>query len=222
MVKTCPKCNTKNENSADFCVNCGELFPEHATGEVGTGKRMISRVVIAFLVIIVMGLTPFLFGTLGMFDETTLSETFSAGGLTFNYPSDWEIVESPGDIVSGGSGLYDLGTLAGSEIGLTISAADLSEGWMVEEAKNVTKKSIQNVSAVQILSDTSRTVNGVTVYEMIGTVKNTTTKQESKFLYVVTGKDRQVVYYMQFIGDVSAFDSNKAAIDDIINTIEIE
>lgn len=220
MGKICPKCNTVNKNSADFCENCGELFPE--TYE-GSAIRPSSILVKAIPFLVILGVLGFIFSGVFNFDETTsLTETFSSDGLTFNYPGDWEIVESSGEVAGSGSIVQDLGTLASDDITLTVSGADLSEGWSVEEAKESTKNNINNVTSAQILSDTQKTVNGVTVYEMIGSLEDQTSKQENKFLYVVTGEDKKVVYYMQFIAEASAFDSNQKLMDEIVNTIKIE
>jgi hypothetical protein len=220
MGKICPKCDAINKNSADFCENCGELFPDNFEGSASVTSSIIMKA-LPFLVI--LGVLGFIF--LGAFDfeeTTSLTESFSSDGLTFNYPSDWDIVKSSGEIDNSGTLVQDLGILTSDDITLTVSGADLSEGWSVAEAKESTKNNIKNVTSAQILSDTQRTVNGVTVYEMIGLVEDQNSKQKNKFLYVVTGEDKKVVYYMQFIAEASAFDNNQELMEEIVNTIKIE
>ena len=227
MAKTCSKCGASNKNSADFCENCGELFPETSGGfpDTSTGIETGQSHILGKLIplIVVLGFFGF-FMFSGIFDdeETALDETFQANGLSFDYPEDWQIVESPADIVSGGSELQDLGTLTGSGVTLTISSADLSEGWLVDEAKEVTLSSIQESDSVEVSSETTKTVNGLTVYEIRGTVQDSATSQEDRFLYVITGKDKIVVYYLQFIAEASSFDHNEDLINSIVDTINIQ
>jgi PsbP-like protein len=154
-----------------------------------------------------------------------LSQTFSNGGISFNYPSDMNHTNSS-SVVSSGSSVADLGTLASSN-GLTIavSKADLSSspGVTILQLKDLTKENIKNgSSSAQVLSDNITTVNGVKVYELLMTLKDPSSNSDMKYLTAITGKEGQAVYYVQFIADPSTFDSNKELINNIINTIRIQ
>lgn len=220
MGKICPKCNAVNKDSADFCENCGELFPEES-GIDGWKKQRGALVKAVGLLVMVSFVGFILVSGFFTFQETSLGETFSRDGLTFDYPIGWEVVDYPGDVVSGGSSVKDIGTLTGSNITLSVSEADLEGKWSVENAKEATLNNLKNYSAIKVLSDINKTVNGITVYEMTGTVEDPTTSQESKFLYVVTGKDRDVCYYLQFIADTTYFNDNENIINSIVDSIKI-
>jgi hypothetical protein len=167
------------------------------------------------LVVVVSGCTS---------SSQNLNSTFSSGTFSFNYPSDWTNGTSTGDIVSGGTSIQKLGTLVSPNgVTLLISGADLSSlgsNVTISEVKDLTKQNLLKISSTQILSDNSTTVNGVKVYELTFTFKDPNTNKDQKSLYVVTGKDGQTAYYMQFIADTATFDQNQDLINQIINTIK--
>jgi hypothetical protein len=244
MTKICGECKTENPDDAEFCQNCGNKVEEttkvfklnEPTGPAGSdggkkgfwsnrssgGKALIGVVGVIciglILLIVIVGLaTP---------DKNQLNSKFSSAGLTFNYPSDWSNTSETGDLVSGGTSLVKMGTYVSSN-GLTlhVSRADLSTAdynLTVLQAKELTKNSIVNGSTAQILSDNRTSVNGTTVYEFLYTIKDPNTNQDQKSLTVVTGKNGQTVYYLQFIADTSTFDNNKELINNVINTIKLK
>ena len=220
MAKICPKCKAENKNSADFCENCGELFPESSTS-MGIKPTHILRKIIPLL--IVLSFLGFLFsGTYDFEDTTSLGETFQSGGLTFNYPDDWQYTQPSEDTNSNDPRIQELGTLYNSDISLYVSGADLSDGVSVEAAKEATKENIEEVASAEILGDDERTVDGVTVYEITTALKDQETGTEYKSLYIVTGIDNQVVYFMEFIAEADEFENYKDVMDSIIGTIRIE
>jgi len=152
-----------------------------------------------------------------------LSQTFSNGGISFNYPSDMNNTNSS-TVVSGGSSLVDLGTLAASNgYTIAVSKADITgSGATIEQMKEATNANIKKGSSTaQVLSDNTTTVNGVKVYETLMTMKDPSSN-DVKSLFVTTGKDGQTVYYLQFIADPSTYDSNAQLTNNIINTIKIQ
>jgi hypothetical protein len=153
-----------------------------------------------------------------------LSQTFSNGGITFKYPSSISPTnETTGTVVSGGSGISQLGTLAGNGLTIHVSKADLNgTGLSVQNLKDATKENIRNGTSITMLADNSTTANGLTIYEFTFTMKNPTSNTDSKSLYAITGKDGQIVYYLQFVADPNTLDSNMQLINKIINTIQVQ
>lgn len=249
MAKYCPKCGNENKDSSKFCESCGEQLPESATvsaasdippsskpkggwwSQQSTGVKagialggLCCLGIIA--VIVIFGLfTPDL-STLNTTSSNTtpasttaLTQTFSKSGITFNYPSDWESTDAK-YATSGDS--QELGALRGSsDFGVIVNKQDMTA--TVKEAYENTKNSLKTATEIspQLLSESQITVNGITAYEMIYTYKGDNSK-EFKSMYVIIGKDGQVVYYLQFIDSLSSFDSNKKVMDDIVNTIKIQ
>lgn len=244
MTKICPNCKTENIDSAEFCQNCGTELPKFSynvppKGDTPSqpksggwwGKQTTLVKIISVAGVCCVGLIVLLV-LLGLFfpDATTfnidtgntpaLTQTFSESGLTFNYPSDWEN-SSVKYIDSSTSIVQSLGTLKSPDgLLLDVSKQDMTE--TVEAAKEGTKANIKTIPSAQITSETTKTVNGLKIYEMIVTYTDTSTNQEAKSLYVITGKDGQVAYYLQFIDDPSNFSSDQALMNSIVNTIKIQ
>jgi hypothetical protein len=244
MTKVCVECKTENPNDAEFCQNCGKQLDEttkvvklnEPTGPVGSdgGKKGFwanrssgGKALIGIAGVICIGLI-LLIVIVGVFspDKNQLNSKFSSAGLTFNYPSDWSNASETGDLVSGGTSLVKMGTyVSSSGLTLHVSRADLSTAdynLTVLQAKDFTKQSIVNGSSAQILSDNRTSVNGTTVYEVLYTIKDPNTNQDQKSISVVTGKNGQTVYYLQFIADTATFDDNKELINNVINTIKLK
>jgi hypothetical protein len=245
MVKICPNCKTENVDTAEFCENCGTELgkPTYSTPagnedvkpkDGNWWSKQTSLVKILSVVgvccvglIVIIGLIAILFPDATTFNLDTgsvsdLKNTFSQDGLTFKYP-DWQTTSSQSDIVSSGSNVNYLTTLYSSD-GLTLHVSDVDTsgyGYNVEQVKDITKTNIQASSSAKLLSDTKTTVNGLNVYELIFTITDPNTNKENKLLYAVTGKEGAKVYYLQFIGETSVFDSNKKVIDNIISTIQV-
>lgn len=158
-----------------------------------------------------------------------LNQTFSQGGITFNYPSDW--VNAPlGDDVGGLSAAVNIGSLkmpSPHHLTLYIDRENISSNTSIESVKEKYKGISKNSPAAyefQVLSDTNRTVNDLVVYEVTSLEKDYASYQyiEYKHLMILTGKDGQVVYYLEFVDHNSTFDNNRPLIDRIINTIKIQ
>ncbi len=168
------------------------------------------------LVVLVSGCTS---------SSQNLNKTFSSQGISFNYPSDWNNGNFTGEDAVNVTSLTRLGVLdSPSGLILAVSKVDLSllaGNMSVESFKNSSKASIANESA-QILSDNQTNVNGVNVYAFVYTKNNTSTNKSEKTMIVVTGKDGQTAYYMQFSGDPQTFDENLALMNQIIATIKIQ
>ncbi len=94
-------------------------------------------------------------------------------------------------------------------------------GKQPKQAKDITKNNLKQGNSAKILSDTSKTVNGRTIYEILYTFKDTN-KEDAKGLAVITGKDGEVAYYLMFVSDVTTFDENQGLIDSIIDTIKVK
>lgn len=155
-----------------------------------------------------------------------LNKTFSQGGITFNYPKDWQIESrsSAGDIVGSGRDVQDLVTLVSPNgIILHVSKANLSSSNLtIDVLKEATIENIKNSAQGQVLNETNTTVGGLIVYEVLMNVKDPKTITDQKILSVITGKDGQSAYYIQFIAENSTFDSNRDLINKILNTRRIE
>lgn len=237
MTKICPNCKTENPDNSVFCQNCGTELkgtPNTIKSDIKSGGESKGwwskqstgiKAVIGIVGVCFLGLIIFIAIGGILSPDQNLNSNFSNGGITFNYPNDWNNATSSGSIVSGGSSLVDLGTLANSN-GLTlhISKADISSagGITIAVMKDVSKKNLLNGSSAQLLSDNKTSVNGLTVYETSFTLKDPKSNQDQKSLFVITGKDKQTVYYMQFIADTSTFDQNQNLINRIIGTIKIQ
>ncbi len=249
MTKICPNCKTENIDTADFCQNCGTELPkftynvppsgdEAAETKAKSGNwwskqptivKILSVVGVCCVgLIVIVGLIAILFPDATTFNLDTgsvsdLTKTFSQSGLTFKYP-DWQTTSDQGRMaVSSESNVQKLATLYSSNgLYLYVSMADLTpSGASVEFAKEATKTNIQQGSSAQLLSETKTTTNGVTVYELLYSIIDPTTNKENKALFVITGKDGQKAYYMQFVAENSVFDSEQTIIDNIISTIKV-
>lgn len=153
-----------------------------------------------------------------------LSQTFSQGGLTFNYPGDWNDTRyNKDENISGGSVVQPMGLLISPKnITLHVDRANVSgAGYSIESLKENAKSGLKN-DGYQILSDTRTTVNGVVVCELLANKKDSALNKDLKGLYVVTSKDEKVVYYLAFSAETSIFDNNRQLMDNIINTIQIQ
>ncbi|EKQ50789.1 MAG: hypothetical protein B655_2304 [Methanobacterium sp. Maddingley MBC34] len=244
MTKICPNCKTENMDSAEFCQNCGTELPKFSYnvppkedtpsqpksggwwGKQTTLVKIISVVGVCCVgLIVLIVLAGIFFPDATTFNINTgntpaLTQTFSESGLTFNYPSDWTN-SSVKYIDSSTSIVQSLGTLASPDgLLLDVSKQDMTE--TVEAAKEGTKTNLKTIPSVQILSETTKTVNGLKIYELIVTYTDTSTNQEAKSLYVITGKDGQVAYYLQFIDDPNDFSSDQSLMNSIVNTIKIQ
>ena len=247
MSKICPNCKSENEDSAEFCQECGTKLPKYSYSVPPAGEektepkkgnwwsKQTNTVKVLTIVggccvglIVIIGLLAVLFPDATTFnyyvgDTTALTKTFSQNGLTFNYPDDWQTATSQGDIVSSGSSVQYLTSLYGSD-GLTlhVSMGDLAAvGATMAQAKEATKTNIQGGSSAKLLSDTQTTVNGLTMYKMVFTLTDPTYNQENKVLTAITGKEGQKVYYMQFIAETSVFDNNQKLMDNILNSVKV-
>jgi len=243
MTKICPNCKTENIDSADFCQNCGAELPKFTynlppKGETpGTKKggwwskqttpvKILSVVGVCCVgLIVLLFLVGLLFPDATTFnldtgDTPALTQTFSEAGLTFNYPSDWS-TSSVKYIDSSTSNVQSLGTFSSVD-GLILDVSKQDMTVTVESAKEGTKANLKTIPSAQILSETTKTVNGLTIYEMIVTYTDTSSNREAKSLYVITGKDGQVAYYLQFIDDPGDFNSDQALMNSIVNTIKIQ
>ena len=244
MAKYCPECGNQSLDSAEFCENCGKKLPISSgtpsgvdgkpSSKEGWWNKQSSGVKVAMGLaglcciglILVVGLSGFLFpdATNSSFstswDSTELDKTFSKDGLTFKYPSSWEptSVEYAGENPNAELGAF----ISPENLLLTVNkdvAADSSG--TIKQAKDSTKKNLKKLNSAKILSDTTKTVNGRTIYEISYTYKDTS-NEDSKGLAVITGKDGEVAYYLMFVSDVSTFDKNQGLIDKIIDTIKVK
>ena len=158
-----------------------------------------------------------------------LNQTFSQGGLTFNYPSDW-VNATLGDDIGGLSAAVNIGALkmpSPHHLTLYIDRENISSNTSIEFVKEKYKGIDKNSPAAhkfQVLSDTKRIINGLVVYEVTSLEKDYASYQfvEYKHLMLLMGKDGQVVYYLEFVDHNSTFDNNRPMIDRIINTIKIQ
>jgi hypothetical protein len=249
MTKICPECKTENMDSAEFCQNCGAELPKftynvpqkdvEATEKAKSGgwwSRQSTGVKLGIAIggiccigiIVIIVLFGMYLPDLSTTSNTTtntatstaaLGATFSQGGLTFNYPSDWvtSTVTYNGTSLS----VQNLGTYASPQ-GLTLDVNKQDMTATVAQAKDGTINNIKTaMPSAQILSETKKTINGLTVYELVLTYTNSNTNNQEKSLYVITGKDGQVAYYMQFMDELDKFDQNRPLMDSIVNTIKI-
>lgn len=244
MAKYCPECGKENLNSAEFCENCSEKLPgstgtpPRGNAEVpssdGWWNRQSSGAKLAMALaslcciglILLVGLSGFLFpdqtnsSFTTSWDSTTLDKTFSKGGLTFKYPSSWEPTTVK---YNGENPNEELGVFSSPEnLVLTVNKdmpGDSSA--TIKQAKDSTKKNLKKLNSAKILSDTSKTVNGRTIYEISYTYQDNS-NEDSKGLAVITGKDGEVAYYLMFVSDVNTFDENQGLINNIIDTIKVK
>ncbi len=243
MTKICPNCKTENIDSADFCQNCGTELPKFTYnipqgGEPPETKKggwwskqttlvkiisVVGVCCVGLLALIVLAGIFFPDATIFNLDTgntPALTQTFSGAGLTFNYPSNWG-TSSVKYIDSSTSNVQSLGAFASPD-GLLLDVSKQDMTVTVEAAKEGTKENLKTIPSAQILSETTKTVNGLTIYEMIITYTDTTTNKETKSLYVITGKDGQIAYYLQFIDDPGNFNNDQPLMNSIVNTIKIQ
>jgi amino acid transporter len=245
MTKICPKCKTENLDSATFCQNCGEELPKYTYNvpssedvplkskaksgnwwsKQTTPVKILSVVGVCCVgLIVLILLVGLIFPDATTFNLDTgntpaLTQTFSQAGLSFNYPGDWtpttvQYIDSSSSIVQ------SLGAFSSTDdLALDVNKQSMTE--TVASAKEATKTNLKTIPSSQILSETTRTVNGLTVYEMVVTYTDSNNNQV-KSLYVVTGKDGQVAYYLQFIDTPSSFDSDLSLMNSIVNTIKVQ
>lgn len=238
MGKFCPECGKENVDSAEFCENCGEELPKSATvsaasdipstkpkggwwGQQSTGvKAGIALGGLCCLGLIVFVVFfGFFIPDLSTINTTSLDKTFSKGGITFDYPSDWETKKTK----SSTDNTQNIGVLVSpSDFGVFVDKENIPEGVTVKEAYENTKKNFKkDPSTIEFMGESQQTVNGIKAYEMIFTLDAGDDKI-NKVKYLVLGKNGQVVYYLQFMCPESSFDSNEKVMDDIIDTIEIQ
>ena len=251
MTKICPECKTENMDSAEFCQNCGAELPKFTYnvppkdemaaekpksggwwGKQSSGVKIGIAIggICCIGIIVIIVLFGMYLPDLSTYNTTTstdtststaaLGTTFSQGGLTFNYPSDW-VTSTVTYTGTTASNLQKLGTFA-SPSGLTLDVNKQDMTGTVAQAKDNTLNMIKaSIPSAEILSQSQKTTNGLTVYEMVFTYTNSNTNTKDKTLYVFTGKDGQVVYYMQFMDEASKFDQNRPLMDSIVNTIKV-
>ena len=181
----------------------------------------------AILVIVILALVVFASGctdsgTAANSSGVSLDKTFSKSGITFNYPSSWENVQSS-DVVTGGNKVIKLGNLGDDSGQVFVQKVDLTKypSTTIEQLRDLTKQSFKSSSDAQVVSDTRSTVNGVTMYEMIFAVTDPVNNDEYKHYYVVTGKSGKAGYYLDFFSLSSDFDQQLPLFKDIEQTIKI-
>jgi hypothetical protein len=140
------------------------------------------------------------------------NKTFSKGGISFVYPGNFyegQIVSNEG---SGASieNLAMLNSPDGDNIFVTKSAVLYSGEDLIE----IFKKSLEE-SGAKILKEDVKTINGLTIYEIL-----LTNPENGETLYIVTKKDH-IQYEIQLNGD-KLFDKYSSGINQIESTIKIE
>ena len=184
-------------------------------------KKIYSILIIAILATVVFasGCTD---SSANSTNGISLDKTFSKSGITFNYPSSWENVQSS-DVVTGGDQVIKLGNLGDDSGQVFVQKVDLTKypSTTIEQLRDLTKQSFKSSSDAQVVSDTRSTVNGVTMYELIFANTDPVNNDEYKHYYVVTGKSGKAGYYLDFYSLSSDFDQQLLLFKDIEQTIKI-
>ncbi|HOI41073.1 MAG TPA: PsbP-related protein [Methanobacterium sp.] len=249
MGKFCPECGKENVNSAEFCENCGEQLPKSATvsaasdipstkpkggwwSQQSTGVK--AGIALGGLCCLGLIVVVFFFGLFipdlstmntttsdsTMDSTTSLSKTFSKDGITFKYPGDWETKKNR-PTTDNSQNIGILASPDGFGVFVYKEVIPAGETSTVKEAYEGTKKNFkEDPYTLEFISESQRSVNGIKAYQMIFTGKGE--NQTNKIQYLVLGEDDEIIYYLQFMDKESSFNSNKAVIEEIINTIKIE
>lgn len=83
-------------------------------------------------------------------------------------------------------------------------------------------KTGSNGNNTNILSQTSRKLNNLTIDEIIYTTPDPATNVIYKYYYVLTGKEGQSIYIMRFGAPESDFAKYYPQFQSIVNTIKVE
>ena len=154
-----------------------------------------------------------------------LNNTFSKGGLTFNYPDNFKEINSS-KVVSGDKTNIDLITLASPDNKTKITATTMSLASYhetIEEFKDITVTNVGKSSDFQVLGDTTLNLTDIPeAYEVVYTLTNPKTSQFNKGFYLFIGNNNQVVYGIQVFGPNDTFNNTKSLYDKLIPTIKIE
>lgn len=183
--------------------------------------KKINLITILILIFVTVGIS----GCTSSGSSVSLNNTFSNGSITFNYPSNWNTFSYTADVVSGGDQLQSLGGVETNDdnVSVTVSKADLTGySYSIQYMAEATKANIKDNADVTILSNTQTTIDNMTAYEFIFTLRDPTTNEESKHLYVTVGQAGNYIYYLDFKSPSTDFKNNYDLFNSMISTINIE
>ncbi|HML04570.1 MAG TPA: hypothetical protein VK426_02240 [Methanobacterium sp.] len=178
------------------------------------------------LIVSILGLVVFASGCTSS-DAINMNNTFSKGGLTFNYPSFY--TEATGvDRISASQGVELLGTYEDSDADtngdanfalLDVRKSSL-DGYTVEDEYKAQRKSLTQ-NGFALLSDTQSTINGVKIYEFIYKTSDPTSGEEIKGTYMLFGNGKYS-YSIQIQGPADQFEKYNNVTEEVKNTIKLQ
>lgn len=178
-------------------------------------KKIGIGLMILVLVIFISGCTS----------TPSLNQTFNSSGISFNFPSNWDKKDSGNGTLLNGVKFQDLGSILSNDkkITVVVGKENLSDtpNITLVNVKDIIKQNIQNNHNITYLSENNSTVNNNQVYELVASAKNNKTGSVSKNLLVITGKQQQSAYFVEFSTDPETFDKNIKLFNEMVSTIQI-
>lgn len=161
---------------------------------------------------------------------TPQNKTFNNSGISFQYPGNWSdnvnITWSSGDNIQNesigglGNGNVTLGVLYINE-----SQVPAFKSFDISALANLAVQSWKtgaNGNNTNILSQTSRQLNNITLDEIIYTTPDPATNNLYKYYYVITGEKGKSVYILRFGAPEADFSKYFSQFQSIVNSIKIK
>ncbi|UTB32736.1 MAG: hypothetical protein NKF70_00150 [Methanobacterium sp. ERen5] len=184
-------------------------------------KRYISILILfSILIVAVSGCT----------NNTIQNKTFNNSGLTFQYPGNWSdnatITWTSGDNSQNDTiGTLGNGNVTAGILYINLTKEPLLKSYNITTLGNLATASWKtgaNGNNTNVISQTSRKVNNLTIVEVIYTTPDPVTNVLYKYYYVLTGKQGQSAYILRFGAPEADFSKYYPQFQSIANSIKVE
>ena len=176
--------------------------------------KYVGVIVILVLAVLFIGLTAFnsqnIVNPNNIHAYNATTNTYSANGISFNYPSNWDI-QSQND--AGNTIVQAIINDTNFEVSIAPPPAGLSG----QNAFNV-----ENPSGWQQISNNSSTVDGTTAYETIYRVNNTSLFQSIMIDEQIMFNKNGNSYMMDFLTPEKDYNHEKPNFDEIVNSFKTQ
>lgn len=150
---------------------------------------------------------------------TELTKTFSKGGISFNYPSDWFEMPYTDDSIKSDAQIIGLVGPSDTDFDLTVQKVPSST---IKQVKNQTIQFNKLNYNATVLNETATMVNGLSAYQVVYTDKDpdASDKEMKESLYFI--QKGSTVYVLEFRAySIDDFDKYVETSNKIISTVKI-